>query len=237
MQGTLRTMPWPNPPKEQPVTQPTSPSLQHIATGIIERFETLGAARDQAVTQGRQVVRLAANAVRAMHRAEFDQAGTLLGEACALLAGIRQATAPFPAVYWAGYVQDAMKEYAEAALTRAMLQGDPLPGPAELQVEDGAWLNGLAEAASELRRDTLDALRGNDIDRALALMSQMDGVYDILVTVDFPDAVTGGLRRTTDQLRAVLERTRADVTVAVRQDRLEQALRSAESQSPTALAE
>ena len=219
------------------MSQPPPPSLQQIAAGIIERFDTLGAARDQAVTQGRQVVRLAANAVRAMHRSEFEQAEALLSEASGLLREIQRATAPFPAVYWAGYVQDAMKEYAEAALTRAMLLGDRLPGPAELQIEDGAWLNGLAEAASELRRDTLDALRGNESDRAMTLMRAMDGVYDILVTVDFPDAVTGGLRRTTDQLRAVLERTRADVTVAVRQDRLERALRAAEQQWPVESAE
>lgn len=219
------------------MNQAPPPSLQQIAAGIVERFDTLGAARDQAVTQGRQVVRLAASAVRALHRAEFDQAASLLAEAGALLAAIRLATAPFPAVYWAGYVQDAMKEFAEAALTRAMLLGDPLPSPAELKVEDGAFLNGLAEAASELRRDTLDALRGNEIESALALLSQMDGVYDVLVTIDFPDAVTGGLRRTTDQLRAVLERTRADVTVAVRQDRLEQALRAAEQRWPSDSAE
>ncbi len=213
------------------------PPLQHIVAGVIERFDVLGAARDQAVTQGRQVVRLAANAIRAMHRAEFDGAASLLEEAGALLTGIRVATSPIPSVYWAGYVHDAMKEYAEAALTRAMLLGERLPGPADLKVEDGAWLNGLAEAASELRRDTLDALRDNEIVRALRLMQAMDEVYDVLVTVDFPDAVTGGLRRTTDQLRAVLERTRADVTVAVRQDRLERALRTAEQRWPTELAE
>ncbi|MDQ3657078.1 MAG: haloacid dehalogenase [Chloroflexota bacterium] len=210
------------------MTQATPQPLQQITNEIIQRFDTMGAARDQAVTKGRQVVRLAANAVRAMHRESFDQATSLLGEASALLAEIRRMTAPFPGVYWAGYVQDAMKEYAEAELTKAMLRGEPLPDPRALQVEDGAYLNGLAEAASELRRDTLDALRANEINRALALMEGMDNVYATLVTVDFPDAVTGGLRRGTDQLRAVLERTRADVTVAVRQHRLEQALLAAE---------
>ncbi len=124
-----------------------------------------------------------------------------------------------------------MKEYAEAAITSAILQGHPLPGPGDLAIEDGAYLNGIAEAASELRRDTLDALRGNDIERALMLMDEMDNIYSVLITVDFPDGVTGGLRRTTDQLRAVLERTRGDVTVAVRQNRLEQALQAAERRS------
>ncbi len=124
-----------------------------------------------------------------------------------------------------------MKEYAEATITLALLRGEPLPDPSSLAVEDGAYLNGLAEAASELRRETLDALRGNNIDRAVWLLDAMDAVYSVLVTVDFPDAMTGGLRRTTDQLRAVLERTRGDVAVAVRQDRLERALTAAEQRA------
>lgn len=213
------------------MTTQADQSLQDITTAIIGRFESMSTVRDGAVTRGRQVIRLAANAVRAMHRESFAESTGLLEEAAVLLHEVRESARPYPSVYWAGYVQDAMKEYAEAAITSAILQGKPLPGPDALAVEDAPYLNALAEAASELRRDTLDALRGNDIARALALMDEMDGIYSVLVTVDFPDAVTGGLRRTTDQLRAVLERTRGDVTVAVRQDRLEQALKAAEQRT------
>lgn len=193
---------------------------------IISRFELLSAARDTAVNNGRQVVRMAANAVRALHRG--DDAKELLADARSLLDEIRETTKPYPNVYWAGYVQDAMKEYAEAEITSALLSGDSIPDAAALHVEDAAWLNGLAEAASELRRDTLDALRRDDTARAEELLAQMDAVYAVLVTVDFPDAVTSGLRRTTDQFRGVLERTRGDVTMSVRQSRLEHALREAE---------
>ena len=205
-----------------------APSLQTITSEIVQRFEAMGGARDQAVSQGRQAIRLAANAVRAMHRDAFDEAEAMLDEANDVLSQIVDATLPYPNVFWAGYVQDAMKEIAEASITLALLRGDPLPDPDRLAVEDAAYLNGLAEAASELRRDTLDALRGNRIERAESLMQSMDAIYSVLVTVDFPDAMTGGLRRNTDQLRAVLERTRGDVTIAVRQNRLEQALKAAE---------
>lgn len=129
----------------------------------------------------------------------------------------------------AGYVQDAMKEVAEAHLSIAILAGSPLPSPADLGVSASGWLNGLAEAASELRRDALDALRRNDVPRAEELLQHMDAIYGELVTVDFPDAITGGIRRTTDQLRAVLERTRGDVTFALRQDRLERLLSETET--------
>lgn len=120
-----------------------------------------------------------------------------------------------------------MKEVAEAAITLAIVTGRPLPGPDELGIEDAAYLNAMAEAASELRRQALDRLRSGDLSRAEALLATMDDIYAALVTVDFPDAITGGLRRTTDQLRAVLERTRGDVTMAVTQGRVEAALREA----------
>lgn len=194
---------------------------------IIARFDAMSGARDTAVTDGRQLVRLGANAVRSLHRGE--DAAALLADARELLASIRERTAPYPNVYWAGYVQDAMKEYAEAEITAALLSGAPVPDATTLGVEDAAWLNGLAEAASELRRDTLDALRRDDTGRAEELLALMDAVYAVLVTVDYPDAVTGGLRRTTDQFRGVLERTRGDVTMSVRQSRLEHALREAEN--------
>lgn len=207
---------------------PSVPDQLGKAVGeIIDRFDAMSSARDAAVTDGRQVVRLAANAVRALHRG--DDASGLLADARSLMASIREKSAAYPNIYWAGYVQDAMKEYAEAEITAALLSGTRLPSPQSLQVEDAAWLNGLAEAASELRRDTLDALRRDDTARAEELLGLMDAVYSVLVTVDYPDAVTSGLRRTTDQFRGVLERTRGDVTMSVRQSRLEHALREAEA--------
>lgn len=200
-------------------------SSQTAVNRIVERLEDVHAAREQAVNAGRQVIRTSANAIRALHRGELTTAISLLDAAAATLQVIRDATARHPAVYWAGYVQDAMKEYAEAAITAAILQELPIPPPEELRVEDVAYLTALAEAASELRRDCLDALRANDTERAVRLLDQMDRIYGELMTVDFPDAMTGGLRRTTDQLRAVLERTRGDVTLSMRQDHLEKALR------------
>lgn len=203
-------------------------SLVAITDEIIGHLDALSAARDRALTLSRQIVRLSANAVRALHRGELETAGALLAEARVLLERMVEATTLHPSLYWAGYVHDAMKEIAEAAITSAMLADEPLPSPTALGVEDAAYLNALAEAASELRRDTLDALRRDEIERALALLGRMDDSYGVLVTVDFPDAITSGLRRSTDQLRAVLERTRDDVTVALRQHRLERALARAE---------
>jgi translin len=140
----------------------------------------------------------------------------------------RQELLGHPDLYWAGYVQDAQKEFAEASIVAAMVQGRDLPGPEELEVEDAPYLNGLAEAASEMRRYVLDIIRRGgsaDIAEAERALQLMDDVYTNLITVDFPDSITGGLRRTTDSLRAVLERTRGDLTLTIRQAQLERALR------------
>lgn len=206
---------------------PIHETLSQSVTDITQRFDAMSTARDAAISEGRQVIRLAANAIRALHRG--DDASELLNAARSRMESIVEKTHPYPNLFWAGYVQDAMKEYAEAVITSALLSGEPVPSPEAIRVEDAAWLNGLAEAASELRRDVLDALRRDDTNRAEVLLQQMDLVYGVLVTVDFPDAVTGGLRRTTDQFRGVLERTRGDVTMSVRQSKLEHAIREAES--------
>ena len=177
----------------------------------------------------RALTRQCANAIRAIHRAEFEQAQVLLREATATAQALRDGLASHPDLRYAGYTQDALKEYAEAALVYAFLHGDEPPGHTAIGVEPAAYLNGLAEAASELRRAILDGLRHGQVARGEALLAIIDDVYSMLVTVDYPDAITGGLRRTTDALRAVLERTRGDVTAAIRQDQLTAALAGLET--------
>ena len=159
-----------------------------------------------------------------MHRRQRDVVAKLTDEAGESLREAQDALRPHPNLVWAGFLQDAEKEYAEARLTAALVDGTPLPGHEDVGVALAAWLGGLAEAASELRRHLLDRLRDGDIAVAEDLLQAMEDVYDLLVTIDYPDALTGGLRRSTDALRAVLERTRADVTITVVQSRLERAL-------------
>jgi translin len=203
-------------------------TIESIVAEAVGRIELSHAAREQALARSRALVRQCANAIRAVHRAEFELAETLLREATQTAHGLREGLAEHPGLLFAGYTQDALKEYAEAALVYAFLHGDPPPGPSVLQVDPAAYLNGLAEAASELRRAILDGLRHGQVARGEALLGIMDDVYAALVTVDYPDAITGGLRRTTDALRAVLERTRGDMTAAIRQDQLAAALAAVE---------
>lgn len=199
-------------------------TIERVVAEAVGQIEAAHGAREQALSMSRGLVRQCANAIRAVHRSEFAEAETQLHAAAQTARDLRASVHDQPSLLFAGYTQDALKEYAEAALVYAFLHGDPPPSPAVLHVEPAAYLNGLAEAASELRRAILDGLRHGQVARAETLLGVMDDVYSMLVTVDYPDAITGGLRRTTDALRAVLERTRGDVTAALRQDQLTAAL-------------
>ena len=170
-------------------------------------------AREQALPACRRAIRASGLSIRAVHRRNELDAATLRTEAEEALREAQALLEPHPAVRYAGFLHDAEKEYAEAVLTQALVEGRVLPGPADVGVPAPAWLNGVAEAASELRRHALDRLREGDVAAAERLLTSMDDVYDLLVGIDYPDALTGGLRRTTDALRAVVERTRSDVTI------------------------
>lgn len=203
-------------------------NIDEITETIRTSFEEIDAVRENAYKQSRDVTRLCATAIRAVHRSEWDKAQTLIEEAEALVAVMVAHTSQFPVIHYAGYTQDCLKEYAEAELTYAMIRNLPLKTPQELNVDEVAWINGLAEASTELRRRILDIIRHDHHEEAERLLEAMNEVYSILVTFDFRDAITGGLRRRTDTVRAVLERTRGDVTTSFRQTQLEKALASLE---------
>jgi translin len=202
--------------------------LEEIVERIQVAFDAKNEARDLALRRSRALIRDCANTIRATHRAEFEQAAQQLSEARRAAAEMIQGVRDYPDLYYTGYTQDALKEYVEASATFALITDAPLPSPDELQVEYAAYLNGLAEAASELRRHILDIIRRGHSERAEQLLGYMEDIYSYLITIDFPDAITGGLRRTTDALRAVLERTRGDLTTSLRQAQLQAALRSLE---------
>jgi translin len=200
------------------------PELDRTVAAIDLQLDRAHAAREVALPACRRAIRAAGSAIRAVHRLDPAEATRLTGEADDAIREAQRAVAPFPAVAHAGFLHDAEKEVVEAHLVAALVAGSPLPGPGELDVSPTSWMRGLAEAASELRRHLLDRLRDGDLDRGLELLEAMDDVYAALVVVDYPDAVTHGLRRTLDALRAVLERTRSDVTTTVLQTRLQRAL-------------
>lgn len=202
--------------------------LQPIETWARAELDRKNAAREQVLRWSRELVRSCANSIRAVHRREFEQAAALLAEANALNTKICTTLQDMADIYWTGYVQDAQKELVEASATYALVKGGPLPDPQQLGVAPGPFLNGLAEAVGELRRYTLDLLRRGEMDGCEAMLEAMDEIYAMLVTIDYPDALTAGLRRTTDSTRGIVEKTRGDLTLALRQEALREALRATE---------
>ncbi len=206
-------------------------NLDHIADRIRANFAAKNSARDTALERSRTLIRHCANAIRASHRNERDTAREHIAAAKEIADAIRADLALYPDLYHAGYTQDALKEFAEANIVYALVGGEPLPEPEAIGVEYAAYLNGLGEAAGELRRRCLDIIRHDHTEEAERLLEAMDDIYSLLVTVDYPDAITGGLRRTTDLVRGVTERTRGDITTSLRQYRLQEALRKFEEGS------
>ena len=205
--------------------QKTTENLEAIAERIRLYLSTKDAARENTLRLCREVIRYSANAIRAVHRQEEAKAEQLLDSAHTSLRELsRDVPEEHNDLLYAGFVHDAQKEFAEASATLAIVTGKSLPDPDTLGVSYPAYLNGLGEAVGELRRYLLDSLRRNDLSRCEELLAIMDDIYSVLVTMDFPDAITHGLRRTTDSVRGILERTRGDLTLVLRQKELEDKL-------------
>ncbi len=194
-----------------------TPEFYETIDRIREHLDAKYAAREEALKLAREVVRAAANAVRAAHRGEFRPAEALLAESCQKLRAATDLLAEHPDVLWAGFIGDAAKELVEAYVTFAVIANRPIPGPEELNVEPLSYLQGLAEAVGELRRHLLDLIRTGQFGRAEEILGAMDAIYEVLIALDYPDGMTGGLRRLTDQVRGILERSRGDLTLSIRQ--------------------
>ena len=203
---------------------PTMDKLESITEKIRQDFDTRTASRDQALSQARQLTRACSLAIRAVHRDDVKEMQEHLTEAGRLAWLLTGGRVEHPDLYYAGYTQDALKEFVEASVTCALIQNQPLQTPEDLGVTGFTYLNGLAEVVGELRRRTLDILRHGYSQEAERLLGIMDDIYSVLVTMDYPDAITNGLRRQTDLARSIIEKTRGDVTFSLRGEHLEQAI-------------
>ena len=199
-------------------------NLDAMAEEIRKELAAKDEAREKMLPLCRDSIRYSSTAIRAVHRQQFDEAARQIKSARDILSEAEKAVGEYSELANTGAVRDAQKELAEANITLALVMGKALPKPKELKVDVAAYLNGLGEAVGEIRRYLLDGMRKGDLSKGEELLTIMDDIYSMLVTMDFPDALTGGLRRTTDMVRGVLERTRSDLTLAIRQQELEKRL-------------
>jgi translin len=204
--------------------------LESIANRIREKFDTLTSLRDQALSDARKLTRACSLAIRAVHRNEQDVMNGHLEEARSLADKLRVDLTDHPDLFYAGYTQDALKEFVEASVTCALIRNQPLQTPEDLRVREATFLNGMAEVVGELRRRIMDILRSGYSEEAERLLGYMDEIYSVLVTMDYPDAITNGLRRQTDLARGIIEKTRGDITFSLRGEHLTRAIRQLSAQ-------
>jgi translin len=204
--------------------------LERIAERIRQNFEVRNSKRDEALKVARHLTRACSLAIRAVHRDDIEAMEASLAEAQVLADKLRNDLKEHPDLFYAGYTHDSLKEFVEANVTCALIRNKALQTPEELQVDDATYLNGLAEVVGELRRRTLDILRSGYSEEAERLLGHMDDIYAVLVTMDFPDAITNGLRRQTDLARGIIEKTRGDLTFSLRSKHLAEAIQSLSSQ-------
>lgn len=202
--------------------------FKELADKAHQDFEARHLVRENALKQTRKLTRYCANAIRAIHRDEQESAEDNMDAANSIVANLFDSLKDYPEFYFSGYTQDALKEYVEARLTINFLKNKPLPSPEDMGIECSTYLKGMAETIGEMRRRCLDILRQGYSDEAERLLDLMDEIYSILVTIDYPDAITHGLRRQTDMVRGIIERTRADLTTSLRQQHMQQALKDFE---------
>lgn len=208
-------------------------NLATIVAEIRDEMTDISELRDETLRRSRSLIRACAEAIRAIHRHEWNDAEAMLQEARRDAAAMVTPLAERPNLYHTGYTQDALKELVEAHVVYAVVSGTDMPTPDELMVTGATYLRGMSEAATEMRRFVLDLMRRGQVAEAEPYLAFMDDVYSLHITVDFPDAITDGLRRQTDVLRNVLERTRGDLTMGIRQDRMQAALARFEAQLRT----
>lgn len=199
--------------------------LTKIQEYCSDRLDRKSAGRDAALAGSRTTIRYCANAIRAVHRSEWKEAKRLIREAEKTLREAEKALRPFPEIFYVGFLMDAQKEYVEARATYAIIRGEDIPTPEELNVGEAPYLNGLGETVGELRRFILDLMRHGSLERCEELLDAMDNIYYVLTSMDYPDAITGGLRRTTDVARSLIERTRGEFSISLIQENLELALK------------
>lgn len=202
--------------------------LKNLYENVKEILDRENEAREHGLDLSRNGIQFSANCIRAVHREQYEEAARLLEENRKMIEKARSILEPYPRIYYAGFLHDAEKEYAEAHTTFALSQGRALPMPGDLGMGPAPFLNGLGEAVGEMRRHVLDLIRNNHLERGEEILGQMDDIYYLLASIDYPAAITAGLKRTNDMVRGVLERTRGDLTTAIRRQSLERTMKELE---------
>ncbi|MFH1454196.1 MAG: haloacid dehalogenase [Armatimonadota bacterium] len=195
---------------------------------ICKKFDEMNKLRDNAITRHREIIKISSLSIRATHREDYKEAENLIKQAQEKSEKLNAGLKNYPQIYYSGFIHDCQKEFAESCITLALIRDEKIATPADIGVDYPAYLNGMCEAIGEVRRHIVDRMRKNDLKNSEELLLLMDEIYYMMISIDYPDAITMGLRRTTDIARSLIEKTRGELTLHMRQNSLEEKMHKLE---------
>ena len=140
----------------------------------------------------------------------------LIGESRAALDEGLAAVAEHADIRHAGYLQDAQKEYAEANLTMALGHRHRTCRARPTSTSRTPPISaGCPTRSARAGGDSSICFGEASVEQAERLLAAMEEMYGVLVTMDYPDAITMNLRRATDVSRSLIEKTRGDLSISV----------------------
>ena len=171
--------------------------------------------REKILNLSRESIRKSSIAIKHLHRGEYDLADKLITENHSLIHEINNLGSEMKPIRF-GMLLTSNQEYVESIFLQAFLRKKPYPNFEDLKVPHLSYLHGLTDFVGELRRVILDTLRQDkDIEIAIEALDLMDDLYSLLLSIDYPDSLTFNLRKKTDFVRNITEKTRGDVTLAI----------------------
>lgn len=203
--------------------------LEGFLDSIREEIEQDDHIRESALQLSRTAVRKCSESIKMSHRGNFEAASALVEEAYSIISEAQAEVAKSAFISKSRILDIAYQELAEAVNVLHILEkGEAVPA-VEYNIPSRDYLTGLADTIGELRRAVLESLRNGRTERGVTLLAMMESIYEGLNSFDFPNALIPDLRRKSDVARTLIERTRADVTTAVRQDKLMHEIRELEA--------
>ena len=177
-------------------------------------FDKLNDIREQSLTTSREIVRECSKSIRNIHRNDEVSAKEHIENARKKLENLKSITSDVSEISYAGYVLDAEREFVEAVMFYTFEVSGYIEPFNNFNVHPSSYIQGIGDTIGEWRRKALDHLRNLDIKKAETYLAIMEEGMGTLNELDYPDALTGGLRRYADNARSIIERTRSDITNA-----------------------
>ncbi len=194
-------------------------NLEEIGKEIEEVLDEKDSVREIAIKSSREIIRIASRVITKLHRREneIEEIRRIKEEVWHLRSLLLN---EYPDLFYSGFVQNALQEYVEALLLEAIINKKDIPSPKELYVNPSAYLMGCGDVVGELRREVLESLRVGNFNQAESYLQLMEEFYEMLMRFNYPSGLVP-IKQKQDVARALVEKTRGEITIAAMNRNLE----------------